>query len=130
MDMPTIKRLSIGPFFLGFGGGGGGGGGVGAAATVVVAAGGGGAAWLELWLEFEEQPQRPASTTAETITDIFFIVLQWVFSELPPKAIVNFRLSYHQGKSSRYETFGLPGPQIFVPFFFLPQLSLPTILVS
>lgn len=68
MVMPTTKRCSSGRLsFFGLGGG--------AWVVVVVLA----VVWagVELWLELEAQPQRPANATVETnmlILDIFFMV--------------------------------------------------------
>ena len=85
--MPTTKRCSIGRLsFFGLGGGA-------CAVWVVVAvvwAGG-----VELWLELEAQPQRPANATVETITlmlVIFFMVITGFHLDCPPQAI--FKVSF------------------------------------
>jgi hypothetical protein len=109
MDIPTVKRFSMGPFgFFGLGGGGGGGWLAGADAVVVVAG-------LELCPELEAQPQTPANTTVETrmlIADAFFIVLNDFLFGLPCGATLNVSVAYHQKKSRTYETFSLPAAQI------------------
>ena len=82
--MPTTKRCSIGRLsFFGFGGG------VGVVVAAVCAGG------VELWLEFEAQPHRPANATVETtmlILDIFFMVIMGFHSDCPPQAI--FKVSF------------------------------------